>query len=109
MSVSANHSVNKVKSVLCETAKKQKDALLLSHMAYDLFVYREKDNLLDPNKKIGVIPYILNCRQHSTIPKLVLVQKAHDPFTPSVGNFFISKFSKKKKDINRYFLLFQIL
>ena len=85
MQVGNNQSVESVMKGLCQIGLEEKNALLLHYSAYDFQIYRQNDIIeVKSSVIIGTIPYISQCRQNSTIPKLVLVQKYHDPYTAQV-------------------------
>ena len=82
MDVCSTQSIQSVMMELCKIGLNNFNALLLHYSAYDFRIYR-KDDIITVNSsiQIGEVPYIVQCRQTCTIPKLELIQKNHNPFT----------------------------
>ena len=81
LQITQHSPVRDVQQILLTVAKAN-HVILLNWTAYQLQVYRSDFVLDDLNQEIGSVPYILQCRQQATIPKLVLIQLHHDPYTP---------------------------
>ena len=80
LQVSDSNPVQDVQRALCTFAEAN-GVLLLNWLAYQMHVYRSDVILDDPLQEIGEVPYVSQCRQMATVPKLVLVQQQHDPYT----------------------------